>query len=308
MCAKWQWNALDWCYWIALPASPVVQSSNTVSCVSLSFRTHPCVLAIVLFTKFQINTTYIWHTTICEYILCCLQSSRSTPLIYDISPYASISCVVYKVPDQHHLYMTYHHMRVYLVLSTKFQINTTYIWHTTICEYILCCLQSSRSTPLIYDIPPYASISCVVYKVPDQHHLYMTYHHMRVYLVLSTKFQINTTYIWHTTICEYILCCLQSSRSTPLIYDIPPYASISCVASEVPYQQHLYKTHQHMGVWEYILCCLRSSISTPFIYGTPAYGSVSCVALWHTDHPKTMNTVCALLWLLSTLLISFAFT
>ena len=46
MCAKWQWNALDWCYWIALPALPVVQSSNTVSCVSLSFRTHPCVLAI----------------------------------------------------------------------------------------------------------------------------------------------------------------------------------------------------------------------------------------------------------------------
>ena len=47
VCAKWQWNALDRCYWIALPASPVVQSSNTVSCVSLSFRTHPCVLAIV---------------------------------------------------------------------------------------------------------------------------------------------------------------------------------------------------------------------------------------------------------------------
>ena len=47
VCAKWQWNALDWCYWIALPASPVVQSSNTVSCVSLSFRTHPCVLAIL---------------------------------------------------------------------------------------------------------------------------------------------------------------------------------------------------------------------------------------------------------------------
>ena len=30
MCAKWQWNALDWCYWIALPASPVVQSSNSL--------------------------------------------------------------------------------------------------------------------------------------------------------------------------------------------------------------------------------------------------------------------------------------
>ena len=46
VCAKCQWNALDWCYWIALPASPVLQSSNTVSCVSLSFRAHPCVLAI----------------------------------------------------------------------------------------------------------------------------------------------------------------------------------------------------------------------------------------------------------------------
>ena len=39
----------DWCYWIALLASPVVQSSNTVSCVSLSFRTHPCVLAFITY-------------------------------------------------------------------------------------------------------------------------------------------------------------------------------------------------------------------------------------------------------------------
>ena len=46
VCAKWQWNALDWCYWIALSALPGVQSSNTVSCVSLSFRTHSCVLAL----------------------------------------------------------------------------------------------------------------------------------------------------------------------------------------------------------------------------------------------------------------------
>ena len=46
MCAKWQWNALDWCYWIAPTASPVVQSSNTVSCISLSFRTHPYVPAL----------------------------------------------------------------------------------------------------------------------------------------------------------------------------------------------------------------------------------------------------------------------
>ena len=44
---KWQWNALDWCYWIAFPASPVMQSSNTVWCISLSFRTHPCVLDIL---------------------------------------------------------------------------------------------------------------------------------------------------------------------------------------------------------------------------------------------------------------------
>ena len=46
VCAKWLWNALALCYWIAHPASPVMQSSNTISCVSLSFRTHPCVLAI----------------------------------------------------------------------------------------------------------------------------------------------------------------------------------------------------------------------------------------------------------------------
>ena len=46
MCFKWQWNALNWRYWIALPASPVVQFGNTVSCVSLSFRTHQWVLAI----------------------------------------------------------------------------------------------------------------------------------------------------------------------------------------------------------------------------------------------------------------------
>ena len=56
VCAKWQWNALDWCYWIALPASPVVQSSNTVSCVSLSFRTHPYVLAINTNTMMT-----LWH-------------------------------------------------------------------------------------------------------------------------------------------------------------------------------------------------------------------------------------------------------
>ena len=46
VCAKWQWKVIDWWYWIALPASSVVQSSNTVLCVSLSFHTHPCVLAI----------------------------------------------------------------------------------------------------------------------------------------------------------------------------------------------------------------------------------------------------------------------
>ena len=32
---------------LVLLASPVVQSSNTLSCVLLSFRTHPCVLAII---------------------------------------------------------------------------------------------------------------------------------------------------------------------------------------------------------------------------------------------------------------------
>ena len=61
VCAKWQWNALDWCYWIALPASPVVQSSNTVSCVSLSFRTHPCVLAIISHMNIFLLTTNGWE-------------------------------------------------------------------------------------------------------------------------------------------------------------------------------------------------------------------------------------------------------
>ena len=33
-------DTFDWCYWIALPVSPVVQSSNTVSCVSLTVLSH----------------------------------------------------------------------------------------------------------------------------------------------------------------------------------------------------------------------------------------------------------------------------
>ena len=32
--AKWQWNALDWCNWIAPPASPVVQSSYSLESFS----------------------------------------------------------------------------------------------------------------------------------------------------------------------------------------------------------------------------------------------------------------------------------
>ena len=73
VCAKWQWNALDWYYWIALPASPVVQSSNTVSCVSLSFRTHPCVLAIYshLMTSLYIKKAIhqIFTTKLTEHLL-----------------------------------------------------------------------------------------------------------------------------------------------------------------------------------------------------------------------------------------------
>ena len=61
MCVKWQWNALDWCYWIA-------QSINTVSGVSLSFCTHPCVLAILQhicwsFTCFGVN-----NRKVCEIV------------------------------------------------------------------------------------------------------------------------------------------------------------------------------------------------------------------------------------------------
>ena len=65
VCAKWQWHALDWCYWIALPASLVVQSSNTVLCISLSFRTHLCLLAMKL--------TPLWrhHTVPSVPLHCC---------------------------------------------------------------------------------------------------------------------------------------------------------------------------------------------------------------------------------------------
>ena len=60
VCARWQWKALDWCYWIALAASPVVQSSNAVSCVSLSFRTHPCVLAIKASLQLYIDGSHVF--------------------------------------------------------------------------------------------------------------------------------------------------------------------------------------------------------------------------------------------------------
>ena len=61
VCAKWQWNALDWCYWIALPASPVVQSSNTVSCFSLSFRTHTVRSRYTLLQKWKrVLSAHTW--------------------------------------------------------------------------------------------------------------------------------------------------------------------------------------------------------------------------------------------------------
>ena len=62
VCAKWQWNALDWCYWNALPASLVVQSSNTVSFVSLSFRTHPCILTMLMLP--DVLLCILHHTTL----------------------------------------------------------------------------------------------------------------------------------------------------------------------------------------------------------------------------------------------------
>ena len=81
VCAKWQGNALDWCYWIALPASPVVQSSNTVSCVSLSFHTHPRVLAIIINIG-CIPTCYDTHANINDNYKCggwsALEPTRDT--------------------------------------------------------------------------------------------------------------------------------------------------------------------------------------------------------------------------------------
>ena len=45
VCAKWRWNARDWCYWItqSRECNPV----TPVECISLSFHTHPCVLAFI---------------------------------------------------------------------------------------------------------------------------------------------------------------------------------------------------------------------------------------------------------------------
>ena len=67
VCTKSQWNALDWCYWIALTASPVMQSSNTVSCVSRSFCRHPCVLAIKSPTKLQLQQTCAEYYNFLDY-------------------------------------------------------------------------------------------------------------------------------------------------------------------------------------------------------------------------------------------------
>ena len=58
MCAKWQSSALGWCYWIAFK----VATSNTVLCVSLSFLTHPRVLAIKLHWKMNLwNRAFLWR-------------------------------------------------------------------------------------------------------------------------------------------------------------------------------------------------------------------------------------------------------
>ena len=46
VCVNRQWKALEWCHRNALLASMTVQSSNTVSCISLSIHIHPIVLAI----------------------------------------------------------------------------------------------------------------------------------------------------------------------------------------------------------------------------------------------------------------------
>ena len=127
VCAKWQWNALDWCYWIALPASPLVQSSNTVSCVSLSFRTHPCVLAIATPTG---STTVLSHSGWLE-----------TEDIYRVSSFAtyafywlSFCCVIYDIilncdiisiteRDTGHTKDRHSDMRYYVMLLQHFCID-----------------------------------------------------------------------------------------------------------------------------------------------------------------------------------------
>ena len=91
MWAKWQWNTLDWCY------------SNTVSCVSLSFRTHPCVLAIyqnwadsspmlawiwrrlppshgIFRYLYKDGIMLLFQTNVDKYLSCCMALPRSNEL------------------------------------------------------------------------------------------------------------------------------------------------------------------------------------------------------------------------------------
>ena len=73
VCAKWQWNARDWCYWIALPG---VQSSNT-SLVRFTVISHTpvCSRYTVKYpqwshrVKFVVIPRFLYNSNIYEILL-----------------------------------------------------------------------------------------------------------------------------------------------------------------------------------------------------------------------------------------------
>ena len=73
MCPIWQWNGpLEWCYCIALPVSPVVQSSNIAPCVSLMNCTHPNILHVI-YCIWRYRGIYAFATEVrVWYRLCCI--------------------------------------------------------------------------------------------------------------------------------------------------------------------------------------------------------------------------------------------
>ena len=64
VCAKWQWNARDCVTWLHIRRSRECNSLTTANCVSLSFGTHPGVLAfithILCINGIKMTVCWIW--------------------------------------------------------------------------------------------------------------------------------------------------------------------------------------------------------------------------------------------------------